>query len=209
MRSLFTRKHYRSLAATTAGLCVFAVLFLGLQLQLASPTSALSSLPGRIITKIDPFSSPKPHAAEPVRLTVPSVKIDAPIEKVGLTKTGEMDVPKNYDNAGWFEPGTKPGEQGNSVIAGHLDSKTDAAAFWNLKKVKAGEDIFVEDAEGVTHHFQVQRIETYDADSAPIEEIFGKTDGVHLNLITCGGTWNKSTGKYEERVVVYAELAGD
>jgi LPXTG-site transpeptidase (sortase) family protein len=209
MKKTLTQKRSRSLAATAAGLCGLVVILLSLQLQWASPTSAFSSIPGAIITKIDEFRSPKIHAAEPVRLTIPSVNIAADIEKVGLTTAGEMDVPKNWDDAGWFAPGTRPGETGNAVIAGHLDSKTGTAAFWNLKKISIGDEVLVEDANGVTYHFQVKKIENYEEDSAPLKEIFGKTNGTHLNLITCGGKWNKKLGKYEERVVVYTEMMGN
>ncbi|MFA6424473.1 MAG: class F sortase, partial [Candidatus Magasanikbacteria bacterium] len=37
-------------------------------------------------------------------------------------------------------------------------------------------------------------------------EVFISEDGLsHLNLITCGGTWNKITKKYSKRLVVFAD----
>lgn len=42
--------------------------------------------------------------------------------------------------------------------------------------------------------------------SAPIDEIFQTAEGQYLNLITCSGTFNRSAGTHEERLVVFAEL---
>src|SRR5262249_8687389 len=41
--------------------------------------------------------------AAPVRLTIPAIGVNAPIERVGITSTGELAVPaqKPWEDAGW------------------------------------------------------------------------------------------------------------
>src|SRR6185295_11855712 len=49
------------------------------------------------------------RAGLPLRLKIPSIKVDAAIEYVGIASDGNMDAPKGPDNVAWFEPGTRPG----------------------------------------------------------------------------------------------------
>lgn len=151
-----------------------------------------------------------PVAAEasvgtPERLEIPSLKINTNIESVGLTASGELEVPKNSNDVGWYQLGPKPGEIGNAVIDGHLDTPDSAAIFWNLKKLKAGAEIDVFDQQGRKTAFQVSSMQSYDLDKAPMDQIFGASDNVNLNLITCDGTWNEATHTYTKRLIVYAK----
>ncbi len=154
-----------------------------------------------------PEPTPAPVAAKPVRLRIntPEVKVDAAVEHVGKTPEGAMDVPKAWENVAWFEPGYEPGELGNSVIAGHFDSETGPAVFYEAKKLKVGDVLEVEDERGKVTKFRVRKVELFDAASAPIYEIFGPSDEAHLNLITCDGTFDREVGQYDKRLVVFSD----
>jgi sortase A len=140
--------------------------------------------------------------AAPRVLELPTLNITANIVDVGLDENGAMENPP-YTKAGWYAPGPKPGERGNAVIAGHLDTKTDIDIFWNLKKLKEGDPILVVDETGELQTFHVESVETYDAKDAPMDRIFGPSNERRLNLVTCAGVW-KGAGGYDERLVVYA-----
>jgi sortase (surface protein transpeptidase) len=142
----------------------------------------------------------------PQRLTIPAAGIDAAIEPVGLTSANDMDVPKNEWDAGWYEFGPKPGEPGNAVIAGHLDSKTGPAVFWHLKNVKPGDELSVSDSLGRTRTFLVQETKSYGDANPPLDLIFGPSPSPRLNLITCGGSWDPEAHRYRDRLVVFAGL---
>ncbi len=142
----------------------------------------------------------------PANLKIPSIEVDATVQKVGLLDNGQMGVPDNEEDVAWFEPGTKPGNKGNSVIAAHVDSREGPAVFWDLKKLETGDEIIVTDEEGSELTFVVNRVERYKRNEAPIEEIFGSADSKSLNLITCTGTFDRANGGHEERLVVYSEL---
>lgn len=142
----------------------------------------------------------------PTRIKISKINLDAEIEYVGLTPSGEMDTPKNIGNVGWYEPGVRPGEEGSAVIAGHYGWRDgEASAFDELHKLRIGDTFSVEDDTGGVVTFVVRaRRRYYPKDDAT--DVFTSTDGkAHLNLITCDGDWNSITEDYSERLVVFAD----
>ncbi|WP_409294685.1 sortase domain-bontaining protein [Peribacillus sp. SCS-26] len=143
---------------------------------------------------------------EPSRIIIPSIKVDAKIERVGLLGNNQPDVPKDDRNAAWFEPGTKPGRIGSAVIDGHVDNKSGPAVFFRLKELKPGAEIILLDKKSKKMVFSVERKKSYPYNEAPIKEIFGTRDKARLNLITCTGLYDRSTNNHEKRLVVYSKL---
>lgn len=142
----------------------------------------------------------------PVQLQIPSLHIDAPIESVGLTVTGAMDVPQSIKNVAWFSLGAIPGEIGNSVISGHYGWKDQkSSAFDDLQDVQIGSLVHVTNASGTIVTFKVREVKIY-AWNTDAKEIFISTDGKsHLNLITCAGTWDAKNKTYLKRLVVFTD----
>ncbi|HUG17077.1 MAG TPA: class F sortase [Thermomicrobiales bacterium] len=145
----------------------------------------------------------------PVRLWIPALGVDTVVQWVGRDDEGRMATPSNYTDAAWYEGGPPPGTVGNAVIAGHLDSTSGPAVFYRLGDLAPGDEVYVTTSAGVDLRFVVQGVEAYDASDAPLERIFGAADAAQLNLITCSGRFNRSTGEYDERLVVYTTLAID
>jgi LPXTG-site transpeptidase (sortase) family protein len=143
----------------------------------------------------------------PVKLQIPAINVTAPVEVVGLTSTGAMDVPKQWNDVGWYEYGPTPGEVGNSAMAGHLDSTTAPAVFWRLGSLKPGDKVMVSLSNKQTVTFVVTAKVTYPYNSAPIDKVFGPASTANLNLITCGGSWDAFTKNYSNRIVVYTKKA--
>lgn len=165
------------------------------------------------VNELLPMRSPEGLSLEdkrvginPTKLEIPSLKVDAPIEDVGRLENGQMGVPQDPDNIGWFEPGILPGAQGNAVMAGHIDSLTGPAVFHNLAKLKQGDEVVVHGEEGEVIRFIVTKTESYPRNDAPVEEIFGFNYSSGLTLITCIGEFNRDAQTHEERFVVYTEL---
>ncbi|MDP3988772.1 MAG: class F sortase [bacterium] len=141
----------------------------------------------------------------PVRLTIPSIKVDAPVEYVGLTPEGAMDVPGERAHTAWFELGKRPGENGSAVIAGHYGWKNSKAVFDDLYTLQKGDKIYVEDENGEVISFVVRESRSYDPE-ADASDVFGSLDGrSHLNLITCEGVWDSVSKTYSNRLVVFAD----
>lgn len=155
--------------------------------------------------------SPSPIQKEsgiPKSIQIPAINVAADIEQVGLDSKKNMDVPKEAQNAGWYKYGTRPGNRGNAVLAGHLD-KADGtpAVFYDLKKLEVGDSIIIENDKNQRYTYVVTKTENYPYNRFPLEGVFGSTDKYQLNLITCDGVFDKNSKNYSERTVVYAELA--
>ena len=163
---------------------------------------------------VPPTATPDPFAAAgmPTLLEMPTVGIAAPVESVGLTSDGAMDVPQDWMSVGWYAQGTRPGEVGNAVMAGHLDTSSGRpAVFWDLDKLAPGDEIAVTYANGDRYVFVVQRSQVFDhdAEGPVIQQIFAPDYTANLNLITCDGPWDGGLATYPKRLVVYTSLAVD
>ncbi len=142
----------------------------------------------------------------PMRLRIPGINVDSGIENVGLAPDGAMDVPKNRDNVGWFNLGSRPGENGAAVMAGHYGRKDGkGSVFDNLYKLRKGDKVYVKDDSGAIISFVVRESRRYDP-KADVPEVFSSNDGKsHLNLITCEGVWDAVSKSYSERLVVFTD----
>ena len=142
----------------------------------------------------------------PVHLRIPALGVNAPVVYVGLGLDDSMDMPKDPNDAAWFNLGPRPGENGSAVIAGHYGWKNDIPAiFDDLSRLKKGNEIYVEDDNGTTITFIVREIRNFTS-NADAKDVFGQGDGkAHLNLITCEGVWNDTDKSYPKRLVVFAD----
>ncbi len=154
-----------------------------------------------------PPAAPLQDAGTPVRLTIATINVDAAIEAVGLTPDGAMDTPQTPDDTAWYQLGPRPGDQGNAVIVGHVDSAAGGAVFWDLRTLTPGSMIAVVSDDGVTHQFVMRDAERYPLGSAPLTDIFGTGEGIHLTLITCDADtpFDRASGKYAGHLVIYAD----
>lgn len=161
-----------------------------------------------------PASTALPHikadtAANPVRLIIAAIGINALVESVGIQPNGDMATPtlNPWEDVGWYKVGPHPSERGSAVIDGHLDRPGGyPAVFWRLRQIQVGDDVLVTNNAGKTLHFRVTRIAFYTPQDAPIQDIFGNGGGTYLNLITCAGDWIPSEHQTNLRQVVYTAL---
>lgn len=95
---------------------------------------------------------------------------------------------------------------GVSVIDGHVQGRFELAIFYRLKDLKIGEAITVEYGDGRRIHFTIMKVAQYDADETSLR-LFEKLPSIdkQLVLVTCGGTFDKSSQTYDQRFVVYAQ----
>jgi sortase (surface protein transpeptidase) len=144
------------------------------------------------------------EAADPVRVQVPSIGVDAPVVPLGLDAAGALEAPEGMAETGWWTGGPEPGETGPAVIAGHVDSREGPAVFFRLRELGAGDAIIVVRADGSRVEFVVERLDRHPKDEFPTEAVYGDTPGPTLRLITCGGEFDRSTGHYLDNVIAFA-----
>lgn len=156
------------------------------------------------------FASPSPmfEPGNPVKLEIPKLGISSEIKAVGLDSERKMGVPVDDISVGWYSLGFKPGEKGNAVIDGHLDTVTGRPAiFYNLSKLQPGDLIMITDDKGNKYTYTVKQRASYPYDLFPLDEIFGSSDTQNLNLITCEGHFDSTSANYSHRTVIYSGLS--
>ena len=144
--------------------------------------------------------------AVPVRLWIPAIAVATPLVRLGQLPDGSIEVPKDWDTAGWYDRGPRPGQPGPAVILGHVDSRTGPAVFYRLRTLQPGDTVRVGLADGRILVFQVQRVERYPKDEFPAEAVYFPTLHRELRLITCGGEFDYARHSYVDNIVVYATL---
>lgn len=141
----------------------------------------------------------------PVELMIPAIGVDAHIQYLGITPKGEMAVPDNIIDVGWFKLGPRPGDKGSAVIAGHFNGESNkAGVFTNLYKLEVGDRLSIKDDSGASITFVVRGKRAYNSGYA--DDVFSRNDGTYLNLITCDGLWDEVKKSYRQRLVVFADI---
>jgi sortase (surface protein transpeptidase) len=135
-----------------------------------------------------------PAGATPERVQIPSIGVDSGLEDLGLGAAGELDPPQAWESAGWYRDGTVPGAVGPAVIAGHVDSGSGPAVFVDLAKLAVGDEIQVTLSTGTVETFRVTGSERTPKATFPTSDVYGSTPTPSLRLITCDGTFDRSTG---------------
>jgi sortase (surface protein transpeptidase) len=144
--------------------------------------------------------------ALPVRLQIPAIAVSTPLVRLGRLHDGSIEVPKDWDTAGWYDQGPRPGQPGPAVILGHVDSTSGPAVFYRLGELRPPDIVRVGLADGRILVFRVQRVERYPKDKFPTEAVYFPTLNRELRLITCGGEFDYARRSYRDNVVVYATL---
>lgn len=140
----------------------------------------------------------------PAHLQVPAIDIDEELIDLGFQPDGAMEVPTDWDRAGWFTGGGMPGGAGPTVIAGHVDSHTGPAVFFRLTELEVGEAIEVTDAEGTVHHYEVYEVADLPKDVFPTARVFGALASDELRLVTCTGEFDPVLARHADNRVVFA-----
>jgi LPXTG-site transpeptidase (sortase) family protein len=145
---------------------------------------------------------PRPAPGVPVRLQVPSLRVDAPVVPISAPG-GVLLPPDDPQTLGWWSAGAQPGAAtGGALITGHT-VHTGGGAFNDLETLDPGDVVRVITSAGLLEYavtdVTVYRKSTLARDA---ERIFSQTVPGRLVLITCED-WNGSG--YDSNAVVVAE----
>jgi sortase (surface protein transpeptidase) len=151
-------------------------------------------------------TAPPDPSLVPVGVRIPEIGVSSPLIGLGLNPDRTLEVPKDFDVAGWYLYRAVPGNPGPGVIAGHVDSRVGPAVFARLDELHAGSTIDVDRSDGSVAVFTVTAVEQHAKDAFPTERVYGPTTGAQLRVITCGGSFDWSTRHYRDNLIVFASL---
>ncbi|WP_406041493.1 class F sortase [Micromonospora sp. NBC_00898] len=159
----------------------------------------------------DPDSAPVGlDRSNPTTISIPRIGVNAEIMSLGTNPDGTVQVPPldQAQRAGWYSPGASPGEVGNAVIVGHVDSaKLGPAVFFNLGSLQRGDTITVAREDGRSVTFTVDEVTSYPKTNFPTELVYGPSDKPSLRVVTCGGVFDQTARSYLNNIIVLATMA--
>jgi sortase (surface protein transpeptidase) len=153
------------------------------------------------------FRSARGYTATPVpvRIDIPRIGVSSSLIQLGRAADGTVEVPPP-EVAGWYAPGTRPGDPGSAVILGHVDSKHAPAVFYRLRELRRGDEVLVRRADGSTLRFVVQRTQQYPKARFPTDDVYYPTLTPELRLVTCGGEFDHRIRHYKSNIIVFARM---
>jgi uncharacterized repeat protein (TIGR01451 family) len=209
-RWLWTRLlRWRLLGGSALGLVVAALVAAALPGGGRAPSDApATTATGHTArtTPILPVSNRVHLTRTGMRVRVPAIGVDANVVSLGLNSDSTLQVPTNAIDAGWWSGGTAPGRSGAAVIVGHVNWGGNDGVFGRLDEIRPGQDVLVTHRNGVTDHYRVTTTAVYPKISFPTRLVYGPLPYPGLRLITCAGSFDPSTGHYDENLIVFARL---
>jgi LPXTG-site transpeptidase (sortase) family protein len=146
-------------------------------------------------------------AQNPKYLIIPKININTNIYPVGLTKEKAIAAPDTAWGVGWYQDGARPGSgKGAALIDGHVnDAFNTPGVFYELSSVTAGDEVTIVRGDDSRLNYRVITVTKEPLKNIEMERVLRSVDPTKegLNLITCGGSYDKSTQSYTDRVVVY------
>lgn len=201
---------------------VWVVLLLGLWLWgrevtdvrhgVSAPTTGDMAAAGRPPdVKLPPAHRPLRDAL-PQRVDIPGLGVQAPVVARGLDARGALDPPP-YDQpgvVGWYAGGVAPGAPGTALMVGHVDTETRPAVFYKVSAMRPGQTIRVIRADAKVAEFTVESVQVLTRDRFDAHQAYGPRESgrAELRLVTCGGSFDRTTRSYTANVVVSAYLTG-
>ena len=148
----------------------------------------------------------RPRPGTPVRLQLPSIKVDTEVKPAGLVSgpDGELEWETLPFVAAHYALLGPVGAPGNAVISGHVVTLQMGNVFRDLYQVELGEPIEVYTANS---HFTYQVVEIKLVKPDQVE-VLAPTEDARLTVITCGGTFDPRTRTFSDRLVVVGKLVG-
>jgi sortase (surface protein transpeptidase) len=171
--------------------------------------------PGIIVRPALPRRVPQPISLLPTRhspwfVRIPSIGVNARLIVLGYPKSTYLPVPSLSEafHVGWYRFSSVPGQRGNAVLVGHVDTYRGPAVFYNLYLLRPGDRIYIRLGTHGYAHYLVRSVREIPKSRFPADEVFGYTRARELWLITCGGPFDYLTHHYRDNIIVSADGYG-
>lgn len=142
----------------------------------------------------------------PARLELPSLDVSSAVEPVGVDREGDLEIPEDVAEVGWYRFGPRPGDPaGSTVLSGHVDSAEQGkGAFFRLRDLKPGDPVVIRGSDGRTWRYRVVSREEWPKSEVPLDRIFARSGAARITLVTCGGGFREDIRSYQDNIAVTA-----
>jgi sortase (surface protein transpeptidase) len=164
---------YLAIFSFAAGIMLLAVGFVATRgdSKGASPIHEFESTPSDTSTPTPtlepsktPTPTPTPFDGKVARMKIPRLKIDYPIEELGLKPPAneELDTPHDaIGKIGWYSIYAKPGWDASALFSAHVNYNGKDGPFAKLYQVQEGDEIDVQMDGGPEYKYRVFRLKQY------------------------------------------------
>jgi len=165
----------------------------------AAPVPAVPTRDGRVGAAVPPV-------AAPAGIELPSLGVRSVIRPVGVDRAGDLEIPEDVGQVGWYRYGPRPGDRtGSTVLGGHVDSAGQGrGAFFRLRELKPGDPVVVRGEDGRSWRYRVVSREEWPKSEVPLDRIFSRGGAARLTLVTCGGGFREDIRSYQDNIAVTA-----
>jgi len=111
-----------------------------------------------------PTPTPTPFDGKVARMKIPRLKIDYPIEELGLKPplNEELDTPHDATGKiGWYSIYAKPGWDASAVFSAHVNYNGKDGPFAKLNQAQEGDEIDIAMDGGPEYKYRVFRLKRY------------------------------------------------
>lgn len=170
--------------------------------NVAGPNVERIGIPVETAARVEPVP--------PVRILIPELGIDAPVDAVGVYEDGSVEIPEDVARVGWYRFGADPGSgRGSTVIVGHRDGfDQGAGAFYAISAMEPGDTVELLLSDGSTRRYEVVAREAVRKELLPSDEVFNESGPELLTLVSCIGYFDRDNGGYQQNVIVTAVPTG-
>lgn len=148
----------------------------------------------------------------PKHLIIPKLSINTNVQAMGITTQGAIDAPKTAWDVGWYQNSTLPGGgSGAALIDGHVnDAFNTPGVFSGLPNLSEGDDVIIIRGDDSKLTYKVVDMISQPLGTIDMKKVLRSADPSKegLNLITCGGRYDKVTQTYSDRIVVFTIRVG-
>ncbi len=153
--------------------------------------------------------APRPSTEEqPTTVTIGSLGVTLPVQPVGIAADGQMALPPDPSEMGWYRFGPGPSSaEGAVVLAAHVDSRSyGPGPLARAAALAPGSTIVV--ATGTRSvSYTVTAVISVAKKDLDLALIFDRTGPPRLHLVTCGGEYVRGEG-WTSNVTVIASRNG-
>lgn len=147
-------------------------------------------------------SAPVP-TAPPVALSIPAIGVHAHVVAESLGEGRSLVIPPPAE-VGWYAAGPAPGQEGTTLVAGHIDDNGVVGAFLRLSAAQLGDRVALTTATGRRYVYRVAARRLVPQADFATRHLVSASGPPRLLLVSCGGPYDPATHLYQDNVVITA-----
>ena len=141
----------------------------------------------------------------PLQIELPSGR--SAVVEPEPTVNGVLQIPADIQHVGWWDGSADAGDPfGATVIAGHVDSRTQGLGFFAELLLMQVDDLITLRSGAADLSYRVVSATLVDKDALASDNQALDQHGPHrLVLITCSGQWHPEVRSYDSNLILVAD----